>query len=630
MAADAANAVAVITGKAGNNHGLQSFSATVPVSGSVKITMSTCSWGGDVTVKNAAGETVASFTTKKGEGGSGCYKGNGKDDENIVSAKYVGEATTLTINGGAYVGYFAVEAVNASSATVSYSLGDVVCQGTVVPTGGTYAVGDSYTIPAKNFTLYKEGYTLTGWTDGTNTYDNGQVISLAGDLALTPVFTANEVSLAERTEAVTLKFDFQRNNGAPSVQWQNKDNLIWVTQATINGKTIDVATSFSTNPGKFNNTNWGDWCQLNEGTTFKIPSCKGATISVEAYNELSKLTIDGQSDYTPGKTISYTIAGSAETVDVVISDEGAYYRYIQAVLPVVQSAGDKTYTDEKVSVVWPFNDPSNMGAYSVNPEGVFSTIAANTGDITVTGTGTGQAKHPDGSTVTFSKLKPAGSTNAVEWALKPASGLTFKPTKISAYIARFGTDAENGITISAKIGDGEAITLGNFTAPRNNKSQADDKYGGNSNYTNQFVIELTAEQQTALTTTDVLSVFGTVGVGSSKEGGYAEMTIEGLINGTAAAVDMYTLDAVSNPEEAGSVTVYPKSDSYEAGSEVPLTATENFGYDFVNWTNAAGEEVSTEAKFKYTINANSELKANFKKVETYELKLIEMAPTTIW
>ena len=80
VASDAANAVAVITGKTGNNHGLQSFSATVPVSGSVKITMGTCSWGGEVTVKNAAGETVASFTTKKGEGGSGCYKGNGKDD----------------------------------------------------------------------------------------------------------------------------------------------------------------------------------------------------------------------------------------------------------------------------------------------------------------------------------------------------------------------------------------------------------------------------------------------------------------------------------------------------------------------------------------------------------------------
>ena len=169
VAADDANAVAVITGKTGNNHGLQNFSATVPVSGSVKITMSTCSWGGSVSVKNAAGTEVASFTTKKGEGGSGCYKGNGKDDENIISEKYVGEATTLTISGGGYVGYFAIEAVSASAATISYSLGDVVCEGTIVPTGGTYAVGDEYTIPAMNFTLYKVGYTLTGWTDGTKT-----------------------------------------------------------------------------------------------------------------------------------------------------------------------------------------------------------------------------------------------------------------------------------------------------------------------------------------------------------------------------------------------------------------------------------------------------------------------------
>ena len=295
VAADAANAVAVITGKAGNDHGLQSFSATVPVSGSVKITMSTCSWGGDVTVKNAAGETVASFTTKKGEGGSGCYKGNGKDDENIVSAKYVGEATTLTISGGAYVGYFAVEAVNASSATVSYSLGDVVCEGTIVPTGGTYAVGDSYTIPAKNFTLYKEGYTLTGWTDGTNTYDNGQAISLTGDLALTPVFTANTVNRSDRTEPVTVKWNFRRDEGAPTVSYENKTG-IWVAQATIGEKNIDVKTDFdTTNGGKFANGNWNDWAQLNPNTKWTIPSCKGATISMEAYNNITTTTIDGQS-----------------------------------------------------------------------------------------------------------------------------------------------------------------------------------------------------------------------------------------------------------------------------------------------------------------------------------------------
>ena len=339
--ADAANVAAVITGKTGNNHGLQSFSATVPVEGAVQITMSTCSWGGEVTVKNANGETVATFSTKKGEGGSGCYKGNGKNDENVISAKYVGEATTLTISGGAYVGYFAVEAIEASSVEVAYSLGNVVCQGDVLPVGGTFAAGDEYTIPAQNHTLFKEGYTLTAWNDGENDYPVGSKITLSNDVTLTPVFTANEVSLSDRTEPVTVKWNFRRDQGAPAVGWEGKDGLIWVAQATVNGKTIDVALPFSTAPGKFNNKNNNDWVQINKGTKFTVPSYKGAVISMEAYNDITTTTIDGQTDYTQGKTISYEVANKAENVDVVIGD-GSYYRFIQVVLPVVQSEAGKT------------------------------------------------------------------------------------------------------------------------------------------------------------------------------------------------------------------------------------------------------------------------------------------------
>ena len=622
VAADAANAVAVITGKAGNDHGLQSFSATVPVSGSVKITMSTCSWGGDVTVKNAAGETVASFTTKKGEGGSGCYKGNGKDDENIVSAKYVGEATTLTINGGAYVGYFAVEAVNASSATVSYSLGDVVCQGTVVPTGGTYAVGDSYTIPAKNFTLYKEGYTLTGWTDGTNTYDNGQIISLAGDLALTPVFTANEVSLADRKDPVTLKWSFRRDEGAPSVQWQNQDGLVWVAQATIGDKTIDVALPFSTSPGKFNNTNWNDWCQLNEGTTFHVPSCKGATVSIEAYNALSTTSIDGQTDYTSGKTISYTVANAAETVDVVIGNDGSYYRYIQVVLPVVQSAGGESYDNADATITYPLltsDGAFDASSHAETPDGAFSVVSFEHNAAT---TGVqARSKDPDNG-MKFATFK--GDNVLLHWSVKPAKGLTFTPTQIKMNIQRFGTNKKDGVVITAKVGEGEVQTLGTFTARRANWDDAQEEAQWKeqlSNLTNEAVIDLTEDQQAALASGEGFDLYATTGLANSKDGGFADVRIYGKVNGTKASVDMYTLAIAASPEEAGSVSAYPKADEYEAGSEVTLTATENFGYDFVNWTNATGEEVSAEAKFKYTVNANETLTANFKKVNTYELKL---------
>ena len=609
VAADDANAVAVITGKTGNNHGLQNFSATVPVSGSVKITMSTCSWGGSVSVKNAAGTEVASFTTKKGEGGSGCYKGNGKDDENIISEKYVGEATTLTISGGGYVGYFAIEAVSASAATISYSLGDVVCEGTIVPTGGTYAVGDEYTIPAMNFTLYKVGYTLTGWTDGTKTYANGEKVTLTGDLALTPVFTENTVTLADRTEPVTLKYNFRRDAGAPTVAYQNATG-IWVAQATIGDKVIDVKADFDTNNGgKFANGNWNDWAQLNGGTKWTIPSCKGATVSMEAYSDITTTTIDGQSDYTQGKTISYEIAGAAESVDVVIGD-GSYYRYIQVVLPVVQSqGGGKSFDNAEGTIAWVLgNEPNGTLSELINGAIISSSVSTGA-DLTVE-----TAKYFDTEMVKYTpKTSNAGNVEGVlvEYRVKAAKGVTFKPTKIDYAAVKVGTD---GATYSWSYTiDGVESTITQIDPKpdllRNNGSNSST---AKLMHTETFTVDPCNE---------FTFRFYISACANNKNICIGNVTITGIVNGETVAVEMFKLATASTPEGAGSVSVYPVAEEYEAGSEVTLTATENFGYDFVNWTNAAGEEVSTEAKFKYTVNANETLTANFKAVETYELAL---------
>ena len=621
VAADDPTANAVITGKYhSDQHGLANFSATVKVLGTVKVSMGSCAWGGDVTVKNAEGQTVATFNTNNGA----CWSNN-KPEENVLFAYYkVNEPTTLTISGGSYTPYFAVEAVSPEQIPNDVKfIFDVANSGAegVAPADETAAIGKDYTLP-KNFTLYKEGFTLTGWTDGQNTYAPDETITAPDveSVTLLPVFTENTVSLADRTEAVTVKFNFRRDAGAPTVAYQNQTG-IWVAQATIGDKTIDVKADFDTNNGgKFANGNWTDWAQLNGGTKWTVPSCKGATVSMEAYSDITTTTIDGQSDYTTGKTISYTIAGAAETVNVVIGD-GSYYRYIQVVLPVVESqGGGESYENATATIEWPFNDSGTIASYTAQPDGAFSTVAVNTGDLTITGVGTRSADDL-ASGITFIKLKPAGDTKTVQWVAKPAAGLTFTPTKVSMWIQRFGTDAENGVTITAKVGEDEAVTLGNFTAPRANKSKADDKYGSASNWTNHVEIELTADQQAALTSGEELVLSATVGVGNTKEGGFSDVIIEGLVNGTVANVNKYTLATAVAPEGAGSINVYPVAEQYEEGSEVTLTATENFGYDFVNWINAAGEEVSTEAKFKYTVTSNETLTANFVAVETYELAL---------
>ena len=612
VATDDASANIVLSGKYhSDEHGWGNFSAKVAVEGPVKISMGTCAWGGDVTIKDAGGNVVGSFNTNNGT----CYHQNKTD--NIASTIYKGEATTLTISGGNYTPYIAVEAVDpgslVESKTATFSLGDYADCG-VAPAAITADEGTAITIPG-NFTVYKEGYTLTGWTDGSNTVALGAEYTLSDNVTLTPVFTQNSKTLADRTEAVTLTWDFQRKNGAPTVGYQNATG-IWVTQANIAGETIDVKIDFDTNNGgKIANGNWTDWCQMNGGTKFTIPSAKGAVVSMEAYGAITTTTIDGQSDYTSGNTISYAIASSAETIDIVIGD-GSYYRYIKTVIPVVEQGG-KTYTDEAVSVVYAMSDINNPGECTSTTNDVFSTLAFDSGDATLTGTAI--VTMTDGTTTDVKgiKFKPAGSTKNLTWFVRPAMGLTFTPTRVEGYINRCGTDSEKGVTVSAKKTDGTEVALGTYTAWRQGKSSSSKDYDREAVY--KYDITLTAEQQAQLAGTDGFYLYATIGVSSAKEGLFGKVTIDGTVNGTMVAVNKYALTLVANPTEGGEVSVYPKSDEYLENDEVQLTATENFGYDFVNWTNAAGEEVSTDAKFKYIITADETLTANFKQVNTYAL-----------
>ena len=214
---------------------------------------------------------------------------------------------------------------------------------------------------------------------------------------------------------------------------------------------------------------------------------------------------------------------------------------------------------------------------------------------------------------------PVGTTKAVEWTVKPSKGLTFTPTSISTYVNRFGTDAENGVTVTAKLSNGTSVDLGNFTALRDNKTTADDKYSKNENLTNHIVIQLTAEQQAQLTSAEGFTLSCTVGVGSTKQQGFADVHINGLLNGTVQQVEQYTLSAAVSTVGAGTVKVSPAGTVFDAETSITVTATKNFGYKFVNWTDANNQVVSTDEAYTFSISANTALKANFEKINTYAL-----------
>ena len=71
----------------------------------------------------------------------------------------------------------------------------------------------------------------------------------------------------------------------------------------------------------------------------------------------------------------------------------------------------------------------------------------------------------------------------------------------------------------------------------------------------------------------------------------------------------YNVTATVNPAETGSVE---GAKEYKQGEQATLTAIAAKGYEFVNWT-VAGEEVSTEAAYSFTVTADIALVANFKK-----------------
>lgn len=286
---------------------------------------------------------------------------------------------------------------------------------------------------------------------------------------------------------------------------------------------------------------------------------------------------------------------------------------------VMVVANAQTYQNEEASVSWPFNDDNYATQYTKSPENGFSLVSVNTGDLKYSLKTSQTTKDKDGNKMVMAGFGPVGTTNAVEWTVKPSKGLTFTPTSISTYVNRFGTDAENGVTVTAKLSNGTSVDLGNFTALRESKTTETDRYKDHENLTNHIVIQLTAEQQAQLTSAEGFTLSCTVGVGPTKQQGFADVHINGLLNGTVQQVEQYTLSAAVSTIGAGTVKVSPAGTVFDAETSITVTATKNFGYKFVNWTDANNQVVSTDEAYTFSISANTALKANFEKINTYAL-----------
>ncbi|MBR1688520.1 MAG: InlB B-repeat-containing protein, partial [Prevotella sp.] len=387
---NAAEAAATLTGKwHGTSYGWSNFTASVPVEGTVKITYATHDYGNDITVTNDNGDEVAKFNTNGAKWSS--------DPANVVVAYYrTNEPTTLHFSNAQYNPYFAVEAIDPADIpaevtkyTVTFDAGE----GTgVVPAAQEVEEGQSITL-AENRSLYAEGKTLTGWTDGTTTYAIGETVSPTANITLTAVYTDNTVTLADRTDEVTINWNLEPAKGVADINFESTgvQTGFRVAQADINGTKIDVKMDVDATNGKLSNVSRTSWTQASN-VKLTVPSAKNAVISMKGYKAFSTTTINGQNDYDPSlTTIDYTVTAEDETAEIAVTTDVEYLSFVKVTLPA--PAAPAISFDEDVTAVWSFKDnlpegicdatnfQGNSGTLQSTVEGIVMKVDATSGKL---------------------------------------------------------------------------------------------------------------------------------------------------------------------------------------------------------------------------------------------------------
>ncbi|MCH5326505.1 MAG: Ig-like domain-containing protein, partial [Duncaniella sp.] len=93
------------------------------------------------------------------------------------------------------------------------------------------------------------------------------------------------------------------------------------------------------------------------------------------------------------------------------------------------------------------------------------------------------------------------------------------------------------------------------------------------------------------------------------------------INGELVEVPAYTLTLNVGTPGAGSVSCVPGGSEFDEGTQLTVSATENFGFHFESWTDDSGAVVSTANPYTFEIKENTTLTANYSQTPVYALNV---------
>ena len=326
-------------------HGYSSPKVSIPVAvGNYKFTIGNCTYGNKTaSLKNEDesatlnlidinGQTITSVTLA-----ANCY--DQKPAENITNVWFVAtEAQTIKICCPEFTPYLKFEKVDEVPAeevvyTVSFSAAGA--EG-AAPAAMEVVEGNHITIPA-NRTLYKAGYTLTGWNDGVKIWVAGENLTPEANVALTAVFAENESNFLEATSELTVQWFLGNSNGAPALNLEKNTGFV-VGQATLNEKPVDVKLAIDATKGKCANAGRDDeWAQVNSGTTFTFPSKKGITLAVGSYDDPAGSTLDGATRASYINQVATFSSEEESGSSVLVAGASTYFSYLLVTYPASQA-----------------------------------------------------------------------------------------------------------------------------------------------------------------------------------------------------------------------------------------------------------------------------------------------------
>ena len=284
-------------------------------------------------------------------------------------------------------------------------------------------------------------------------------------------------------------------------------------------------------------------------------------------------------------------------------------------LALLPSALKAAAIDAKnATATWKFNaiGDSPTAAELSQPDAVSATAYALGSNLHFTQT-RAQKSPTYGGSVTVSNIQPyeaiannadaAVEKNAVVFTLVPKKGVTFKPTKLSFTSCKVATSGGTWY-IDVKAG-GKTVRLAKAFDPlRDDVSKPEYTISG---------IDASAEK--------VEVYFYVTNLAANKEIGLADVVLTGDFAGTPEDVASYMLDVKLGTPGAGNVTVNPSGTKFDDGTEITVSASENFGYHFASWNDENGKVVSTDNPYTFKISKNTSLSAVYTQKNVYPLNI---------